>query len=448
MLRLLIILILSVYVTSITEYHEDYKCKKDGVEGVLMVKQLDNLPEVKQSYYTVHKDFMLASMDPPLTTSTIFLYNFTDKSFRPYIGSGGAHESGDGIGLNGHIQYQYTSPEGAFFHNDKIYFRDKYMIREFDTVTKSLTSVAGDSVSGDVDGVGLAAKIGSFYDSITDGTYAYFFHGFKLRKMDLNTYEITTIAGDGTNADVDGTGTAAQIRSVKGYCLDGDDLYLLSYYNNLRKINLNTLEVTTIVADFLTEYPNIIENEPKRILKKEGDDLILQFSSRIIKFNVVTKTFGVKIVGEKERSTSSDRVQENAIYRLSNNRFYLPEKAFMCEDGSIVYNRVIFDCITEYPIIKLESGGGGSQGPAGADGAQGPAGPQGPAGSGGSDITLGSIASLDESILWIVGGIAIVATILGAIALIMKGPVGPVGTDVENKPLLTQVRVERELMQF
>jgi hypothetical protein len=88
---------------------------------------------------------------------------------------------------------------------------------------------------------------------------------------------------------------------------------------------------------------------------------------------------------------------------------------------------------------KYGSGGGGTPGPAG------PPGPQGPPGPVGSDTTLGSIASLDESILWIVGGIAIVAAILGAIALIMKGPAGPVGTDVEKKPLLTQVRVERQL---
>lgn len=73
---------------------------------------------------------------------------------------------------------------------------------------------------------------------------------------------------------------------------------------------------------------------------------------------------------------------------------------------------------------KYESGGGGTPGPAG---------PQGPVGS---DTTLE---------LWIVGGIAILATILGAIALIMKGPVGPVGTDIEKKALLTQVRVDRQL---
>lgn len=58
-------------------------------------------------------------------------------------------------------------------------------------------------------------------------------------------------------------------------------------------------------------------------------------------------------------------------------------------------------------------GGGGTPGPAG------PQGPAGPAGSGDSDITLGSIASLDSSILWIVGVLSIIGIIIGAIGLYM-----------------------------
>ena len=96
--------------------------------------------------------------------------------------------------------------------------------------------------------------------------------------------------------------------------------------------------------------------------------------------------------------------------------------------------------------------GASVQGPAGAQGPagpQGPIGPQGPAGEASDigDLGLGSIASLDELYLWIIAGGAGLALIIGIIALFIKGgsPVGNTGTDVENKPLLTQVRVERKL---
>ena len=63
------------------------------------------------------------------------------------------------------------------------------------------------------------------------------------------------------------------------------------------------------------------------------------------------------------------------------------------------------------------------------------------------DLGLGSIASLDELYLWIIAGGAGLALLIGIIALFIKGgsPTGNTGTDVEKKPLLTQVRVEREL---
>ena len=508
MLRFLIILLLPLLVTSIIEYHEDYKCKKDGVEGVLMVIPLDNLPEPKSNYYTVHKDILLAVMEPPLTESMIFLYNYTEKSFGPYIGSGGGwrETNYDGIGFNGHVHEPI--PKGAFVHNDKIYFRDKNTIREFDTVTKSLTTVAGQyGVYGEADGVGLAAEIQSFSSSISDGTYVYFVDGNKLKKMDFNTYEITTIAGDGTYGTVDGVGTAAQLSSVVGFCLEGEYLYMFQYSGALRKINLNTLEVTSIVTNFKTEYPDIMDdsnyNSPANLLKKEGDDLILQFTSRIIKFNIVTKTFGVKIFGVKKLGQSSGKIEDKALYRLGNNVFYMNQNAYMLEDGLIVYNRFMFDCLAELPVIKLESGGGGGgsqgpagadgaqgpQGPAGADGAQGPAGadgaqgpqgpagaqgPQGPAGSAGSSdagssdagssdagssdagssaAALGSIASLDESNLWIIGVIAIIGVVVGIVALMMnvlQNSSGSVTKDGEKSGLLgrTPSRQVRRLSSY
>ena len=62
---------------------------------------------------------------------------------------------------------------------------------------------------------------------------------------------------------------------------------------------------------------------------------------------------------------------------------------------------------------------------------------------------LGAFAALktDGLYLWIISGAAALALLIGIIALFIKGgsPAGNTGTDVEKKPLLTQVRVEREL---
>ncbi len=59
-------------------------------------------------------------------------------------------------------------------------------------------SVAGSATVGTADGVGAAAQFSSPYQVTVVGSEAYVADGMRLRKVDLGTRAVTTVAGNGT----------------------------------------------------------------------------------------------------------------------------------------------------------------------------------------------------------------------------------------------------------
>ena len=81
----------------------------------------------------------------------------------------------------------------------------------------------------------------------------------RIRKVDISTMNITTVAGDGTQSFADGTGTAAKFNFPKGtdagpagrICISSDKLFIYiadTQNNRIRKLNVATGEVTTIAG--------------------------------------------------------------------------------------------------------------------------------------------------------------------------------------------------------
>ena len=120
-----------------------------------------------------------------------------------------------------------------------------------------VTRVAGSGGSrGSVDALGTAARFNGPYDVVMNAaaTIAYVSDNsnYTIRRIDLATSEVTTIAGSpGERGSANGTGAAARFGYPAGMVLsaDGSTLYLCDVTNHtIRRVDLATSAVTTIAG--------------------------------------------------------------------------------------------------------------------------------------------------------------------------------------------------------
>lgn len=131
-----------------------------------------------------------------------------------------------------------------------------FAIRRVNLATKITTTIAGPTTPtpGYLDGVGAAARIGAVSDmTILGDTVIYFVDqtNYRIRKIDLRSFEVTTIAGAGgqtQNPADNANGILARFANVKGIVADTVNNTLYVTDNNLvRRIRLSgTREVRTV----------------------------------------------------------------------------------------------------------------------------------------------------------------------------------------------------------
>jgi sugar lactone lactonase YvrE len=118
---------------------------------------------------------------------------------------------------------------------------DKHKIRKI-TSTGEVTTFAGSGVDASIDGIGTAASFnypsGLAIDSIGD-VYVADTGNNKIRKI-TPTGVVSTLAGSGVQGLVDGIGTSARFNLPKGVVVDSaGNLYVADPYNNkIRKITI------------------------------------------------------------------------------------------------------------------------------------------------------------------------------------------------------------------
>jgi len=115
----------------------------------------------------------------------------------------------------------------------------------------NLTTLAGSSAAGAVDGTGVAASFSSPFGITTDGTNLYVadFSNNKIRKIVLATGAVSTFSGSGAVGSVEGAGTAASFNMPFGITTDGVNLYVADGGNNkVRQIVIATGAVTTLAG--------------------------------------------------------------------------------------------------------------------------------------------------------------------------------------------------------
>jgi hypothetical protein len=85
----------------------------------------------------------------------------------------------------------------------------------------------------------------------TDGYYLYITQGWGkncVRKLNLDTLEVTTLAGDPAVAlTIDGTGSGAKFQNLYNIACDGPNLYTVDWdCGQVRKIVIATGQVTSL----------------------------------------------------------------------------------------------------------------------------------------------------------------------------------------------------------
>jgi sugar lactone lactonase YvrE len=164
-------------------------------------------------------------------------------------GAPDACEVVDGTGLAAH----FGAPVGiAEDGQGSLFVVDSCTVRRVTIATGEVTTVAGavDDSFGSVDGIGAGARFTFPHHVASDGMGRLFITDiFTIRQMVITTGEVTTLAGNskefGSN---DGTGDGARFAGPYGITSDGRGTLFVTDNQTIRKVVVDTREVTTVVG--------------------------------------------------------------------------------------------------------------------------------------------------------------------------------------------------------
>lgn len=133
-----------------------------------------------------------------------------------------------------------------------LYISDNCMIRKMELASGLVTTLAGLSgTAGTADGVGASARFSAGLHGITtDGTNLFVVDNsnFSVRKIVIASGYVTTLAGTaGSGGSLDGTGISAKFYFPSGITTDGTNLFVSDQFS-IRKIVIATGEVTTFAG--------------------------------------------------------------------------------------------------------------------------------------------------------------------------------------------------------
>jgi len=150
---------------------------------------------------------------------------------------------------------RFDSPKGITTDGVNLYLADmnNHTIRKIDIASGMVTTIAGMAgKKGNSDGKGIAARFNRPYGITTDGTSLYVTdsNNHCIRQIDIESGEVTTLAGGvGEVGYADGAGRQARFFIPEGITTDGASLYVSDTHNHsIRKIDLESETVTTIAG--------------------------------------------------------------------------------------------------------------------------------------------------------------------------------------------------------
>jgi hypothetical protein len=169
------------------------------------------------------------------------------------LAGSGSSGSSDGTGAGA----SFNLPGGITFDGNNFYVTDllNHKIRQI-TPAGVVTTLAGNGTAGNANGTGAIASLTQPRGIATDGTYLYVseYTGQRIKRIRISTGYTETIAGDNstvtpTGGFVDAVGTSARFHTPTSLVLDGNNLFIADRTNSkIRKLDLTTLSVTTVTA--------------------------------------------------------------------------------------------------------------------------------------------------------------------------------------------------------
>ena len=156
-----------------------------------------------------------------------------------------------------------TGPAASFYNpagvacdgSGNVYVADQFnnRIRKIVAATGVVTTLAGSGSAAFADGTGTGAAFSRPFGVACDGNgnvYVADYSNQRIRKIVASTGAVTTLAGNGTPGLVDGTGTAAQFGYPIGVACDASGNVFVADYNNscIRKIVAATAVVSTVAG--------------------------------------------------------------------------------------------------------------------------------------------------------------------------------------------------------
>jgi sugar lactone lactonase YvrE len=154
----------------------------------------------------------------------------------------------------------FNAPNGITLDGINLYVADTFnnKIRKVETATGVVTTLAGSDTTCPVDGTGKAASFNGPQGIVATGGNLYVTDtlNHKIRKIEIATGAVTTLAGSGNKGSADGSGTAATFNEPTGITTDGKYLYVTDVRNHkVRQIEIETRAVTTLIGHNVSSKP-------------------------------------------------------------------------------------------------------------------------------------------------------------------------------------------------
>ncbi len=169
------------------------------------------------------------------------------------VAGSGTQGYADGVGLTAQLAY----PTGLVLDGKgTLYFSESpfHRIRKLVLATGAVSTVAGDTTAGHVDGPGVGARFSGPSGLAIDAQghlYVADEGNHCIRKIDPATGTVSTVAGTGTKGYADGPSATAQFKSPRGVAADRKgNLYITDAGNfRIRKLVLATGAVSTVAGN-------------------------------------------------------------------------------------------------------------------------------------------------------------------------------------------------------
>jgi len=223
---------------------------------------------------------------------------------------------------------------------NKLFVGDSCKIREVNLTSLQVTTVAGSGMCADTDGIGTAAEFEEVLALTADDSYIYIGTTGKIRKMNLTTYEVTTLAGS-ASGDVDGIGSSAQISPMSGLTKIGQNLYFLDTYIKIKKLSLNDNTVTTIAGQNGPTYSDSVDGPVSTATFQF--DIVNDMTSDGVNFLFFTEYYKIRKMNltTLEVTTvlnSSNRYEDVDSNDISNAKAFAPSGILFNEHGLFFSN--------------------------------------------------------------------------------------------------------------